>query len=382
MGAQSTVNPYANMVEPVDIGDPGATSLSAAAIVAGNAPAEKPSAGPVSADQAVFTSIRSATAGGYRIIAASSGLTQPERQEITQRCPSHASLTDGGESAEALFTWQLRSGRHAVAWSRHAGVEHTGRGGFRVHTHVAVLDDAAYRKFECHPMRVYTAMLEALPTEPYMESVPALEMLLLPDPGADYHTWISAIGIGCRREVIFALLDTVLAGKSPAAMGVSSPFAVVDGVLAMLPMSQRSEFSLSIGLKPSPSRPSRMMLLDGDAEEAHRLTHGMKLSWLDLAEMGATPANETGWMGLVRRWWGDGRRGNLCRLVERMTFAVDRGGLDRIAAICRDVDALQSGDSSTLEQMAARYSAFRPANEFEAELVDTAREAISAWSAE
>lgn len=382
MGAQSIVTEGSNTALGAVVGDTDSALASALFFGAGSGPSGKPSFVPVSAEQAVFTSIRSATAGGYRIIAASPGLTPPERQEITQRCPSHASLTDNRETAEALLAWPLRSGRHAVAWSRHAGFEHTGRGGYRVHTHVAVLDGQAYRKFQCHAVRVYTAMLEALPVEPFLEATPSLETLLLPDPAANYHVWISAIGIGCSRESIFGLLGAVLAGKTAAAMGVVAPFTVVDAVLAMLPQSQRAEISLSIGLKPSPSRPSRVLLLDGDAEEARRLTGGQNVCWLNLpgATAGASES-EAGWLGLARRWWADGRRGHLCRLAERVTFRASRGDLDRIAGICQDVDAVQGAGAETLEQLAARYATFHPANALEAELVAAARQAFTGWQA-
>ena len=43
-------------------------------------------------DQAIFTSVRTPMGEGYRIIAASRGLSSPEKQAITRMSPSHGAL--------------------------------------------------------------------------------------------------------------------------------------------------------------------------------------------------------------------------------------------------------------------------------------------------
>ena len=95
----------------------------------------------VHADQVIFTSIRSPTGEGYRIGAASPGVRSDEKRMIMQRSPSHASLCDESPTAVACSFYRLSTGRHCVASSRYAGVEHTGRGGQRVYTHLVLLDD-------------------------------------------------------------------------------------------------------------------------------------------------------------------------------------------------------------------------------------------------
>ncbi len=90
-------------------------------------------------DQAIFTSLPSSTGEGYRITAATSGVTAEERRELTRRSPSHESLIDEGEGVCGLLSLPLESGRVAVGVVRFAGREHTGRGGQRVHTHFAIL---------------------------------------------------------------------------------------------------------------------------------------------------------------------------------------------------------------------------------------------------
>jgi hypothetical protein len=390
MGAQSTLiddtvltgtTPDAGAAPPASAGEIGLAAPGRCA---------KDDCRPVPADQAVFTSVRSAVAVGYRIIAASTGLSRLERQEITQHCPSHASLADDGPAAEALYTWILRTGRYAVAWSRHAGVEHTGRGGYRVHTHVAVLSGPEYRRFSFHPIRVYSAMLEALGDEPLLETKPVLEPLALPDPTSTEHEWSSAMGIGCNREAVFAMLQASLAGETTIVTGLDSPLAAIDAVLAILPLSLRPAAGISIGLKYSPARPAPLTVLEGDSEEARRLTRGQRVGWLDAGAPAPPPespgetavrkASQNGlhWLSLARQWWADGRRGDLCRLAARVDFKTGPADLDRIATLCQDADAAAAGDTVTLHDLAARYAAFKPANKLEADLVESVREALSA----
>src|SRR5690606_38204025 len=84
-------------------------------------------------DRAVFTSIRSPMGSGYQVVAASAGVSADEKREITQRAPSHGNLCDNTPDAEALAAFVLRSQRHCVFLSRHAGAEPSGRGGYRIH---------------------------------------------------------------------------------------------------------------------------------------------------------------------------------------------------------------------------------------------------------
>jgi len=345
-------------------------------------PGDAAPGGFIAVEQAVFTSLPSAGASGYRIVSASHGLRPEERQEIVQRCPSHESLTDDGASAEALCSWTFRSGRHAVAWSRHAELEHTGRGGYRVHMQVAVLDTASYERFEFHPVRVYAAMLEAQDAAPADGTESNAGYLHLPDPASTTSAWLSALGIGCNREAIFAILEAVLAGRSVIVTGLNSPFAALDAALAATPLSLRVGLSICTGLKYSPARPARIIVLDGDCEEARRLTRGQAIEWLDAAAL-PTPPGDTagGWPEMARRWWVDGRRRQLCQLAARITFEATPAALERIAILCQDADAAETVDAAGVEQLAERYAGFQPVNPLECDLVKRIHSVLSSRSA-
>ncbi len=89
---------------------------------------ETDASGAVTGDQAVFTSVRSPTGEGYRLVAASAGVRAEEKVEITRRSPSHDNLCGSGAGAVGLSSYLLSSGRHCVGYVCHAGCEHTAGG--------------------------------------------------------------------------------------------------------------------------------------------------------------------------------------------------------------------------------------------------------------
>ena len=110
------------------------------------------SADAVTCDQAIFTSIFSPTGTGYRLVSASKGLLQDEKQCIIAHSPSHDGLCDPSPDAEGCCFYELPSGRYAIAHSRHAGVEQSGRGALTAGKLMTYLDDmfAVKRRTRIH----------------------------------------------------------------------------------------------------------------------------------------------------------------------------------------------------------------------------------------
>ena len=135
----------------------------------------------LSADHTIFTSVRTPMGCGYRLIAASPGVTAEERTKITRWSPSHGNLCSDNPAAEGLASYLLSTGRRCVAWSRHAGPEPTGRGGLRIHTHAVLLTAEAYRQFACMPAAVLQA-IAALAPQPLIPQGASLAPLTI-DPG-------------------------------------------------------------------------------------------------------------------------------------------------------------------------------------------------------
>lgn len=133
---------------------------------------------PVTFEQAVFTSIPSPMGQGYRLVAASPGVKAEEKVEITQRSPSHGSLCGQDANAKAIMSYRLTTGRHAVAYCCHSGREHTARGGWRVYTQIAILDESSFLGCDCNPFCVWRAIDEVVSRQgPLLKAVSRLEPL-------------------------------------------------------------------------------------------------------------------------------------------------------------------------------------------------------------
>ena len=112
----------------------------------------------ITCDQAVFTSVRTPTGEGYRIIAASRGLTAEEKRAITQNAPSHNGLYDQSASARAVAFYPLPTGRLCAACPCSAGSEHTGRGGTRVYTFSVIFAAEDFPAIRFNPFHIFRAI--------------------------------------------------------------------------------------------------------------------------------------------------------------------------------------------------------------------------------
>lgn len=266
----------------------------------------------VDCDQAIFTSLRSPTGEGYRIVAASPGVSANERREITQRSPSHDSLCGAAPDTQALSAYPLASGRHAIALSQYAGREQSARGGQRVYTHVAVLEAADFRRFDCHPLPVCAALATAA-IDPQLAPPSRLGTLALPvelpvaqDPGD-------------LVEAVICLVDIILSGSRVVVVNAPRPFEMLRATFEALPLVVRRGLATSAGIKYSPS--ARMQLVVADLEEGEvlRLTRGQAVEVLDpRAPKARTGSPFAGWLELVGRMWAAGRHEELRGLTREL----------------------------------------------------------------
>jgi hypothetical protein len=335
-------------------------------------PAVQTAAGPViEVDHAVFTSVRTPTGEGYRIVAASSGIRPNEKTEITRRCPSHGALCSEFEDTSALMGFALPTGRFCVAYSDYAGTEHTARGGQRVYTHVVLLDPPGYRRFGCNPVRVSFALKSVIGGSPDPKPPAHLELLSLPLPS-------SVDGVVTKTPRMFAdgltdqltnMLAHVVSDCRTVVAGVDSPLAALELLVMALPMFMREGLSFSVGVKFAPSRQTHFNLVDPDHGEMQRKMRGQNVQYFQMGSIPAGKANEyQGWFGLVRRWWTAGRVQDLCRLTNRLARRVPAGTLGWIATICNDVDRIRGAELPVLDDLAAKYNGFMADDPVESEL--------------
>ncbi|MFQ5496035.1 MAG: hypothetical protein ACE5EX_11715 [Phycisphaerae bacterium] len=359
------------------------------------APAE-----PVLVEQAVFTSVRSPTGEGYRLIAASKGLRPDERTEITRRAPSHGSLDEADGAAAGLLAFPLPAGRVCVARCRHAGREQTARGGQRVYSHFVVLDAQADLAFGCDPVRVYGALSAAIGETPDLSPPPMLELLALsPQHRSACSPFEVAAGTGvgglhadsgCRRsasapaggfgqgiEVALGLVLALLRNERIVATGGEAGIDLLATVTACLPLPRRRGLAVSVGLKYAPVRQTRLCLLARNTPETQRAIRGQSIRHVDLdAAPERPPSDYDPWLAWLGRRLSAGRIAE----VERLTAAIEKDAsprrLARFAALCDDLDRVETADEQALRRLSALCASRQPTGALEARLVRQLREAV------
>ena len=314
-------------------------------------------------DQAVFTSIRSPMARGYRIVAASAGLVEDEKREIVQRAPSHGNLCDGSAHAQAQAGFPLRSGRYCLLFSHHAGPEPSGRGGLRVHTHALVLATSLYRQFRCDPLRVELFARSALasnaqgPKSPALAPIPvAVKPGGIPAPSAD----AAALDATSADDVIPVALALLTARRTIIA-GAPSPDLVLRAVLAATPLGVRRALSFACGMKFSTQRDFQLLFYDEDARQLESIAGDRAyaiVEWGSRAEL--TTSAFASWLGFVREEWGRDRGRYLRAIVCQLDDECSPEALARVVALASDARAARTLDADELLAVRAKWLGCRP----------------------
>ncbi|MDM8008546.1 MAG: hypothetical protein QUV05_20605 [Phycisphaerae bacterium] len=308
-------------------------------------------ASQVVCDQAIFTSIRTPTGQGYRIVASSPGVRADEKADITARSPSHGSLYENEPEPVGLLSCRLSSGRFCVGYVCHAGVEHTGRGGQRVYTHMALLDQAGYRSFGSNPVAVHSAIGSLIrQTGPLLKPPPHLQPLaLLPGP-CDLTPPESA-------EWICAPAAMLLEHRCLVLTGTREPLTLLNWTMLSLPRSLRESVNVSINLRFSPSRGMHLVLLQGGDPQLSRQLAGQQIpAWACNAAPPAIPHPFQAWFRLLGRWWREGRLEDIARLTSETCTDSTADTLARVAAICEDADLLNNAGAEMLDEITGRHA--------------------------
>lgn len=258
----------------------------------------------VVADQAVFTSLRSPTGNGYRLIAASRGISADERKEIIRTAPSHNSLHDGADGARALASFVLQSGRRCLYLSRNAGREYSGRGGCRVCTHVLVTDADGYRRFACNPLAIEAATWDAVGDAPARTAGGSLKPLELRPASTGSPAWRveNAPPPTAVTQRMERLLAAVRGGGRLLVAHAPAQREMLCWLLSALPVALREPLSVSYGIRFAPSRRYQVMLAEvhSVSVDAEVTAEGIRVfDWRSPAAV--DDADVEAWAGLVRR---------------------------------------------------------------------------------
>ncbi len=334
------------------------------------------------AEQAVFTSIRSPMGEGYRIVAASRGISPDEKREIVPCAPSHGSLCDSSASATGLASFALSSGRRCIFLSRNGGAEHTGRGGCRVLTWVLVMEPEVFRRFRCDPFRVEAVALRETGGKLPETSPARMEPISLPAENDRWAAQSDQVGILPPKddlEHVTHLLSAMLAQRRTLVVGAPAPRAILRVVLGATPAARRQWLSVSYGLKFSPARRYEFILADASPSEIERIVRDHEIDvvrWESLSPPASSPFRT--WLRFVRQRWEAGRIGEVDRLSAELTEDCSPMLLERIANLCEDIERVPAADRSLLRELTRRHLDATPTADVQRRLLSEFRTATEA----
>lgn len=311
---------------------------------------------PLRCDQAIFTSVRTPMGEGYRVIAASKGIKQNEKQAITRNSPSHDALcTDlgdaNGDSPLAAAFYLVDTGRLALSVSGFAGSEHTGRGGGRVYTTIVVFDADDFARCGYNPFHVLRAMFASGACEPQLTPPAVLPELTLAVAVTD-EVRLSAPPLvpNVRVQVLRNLFD----GRNTVVNMPGCWLEAAEALLLGLPGPLRADVSFSAGMQFSMSRMHCLELLFDDKGKARLRTTGQKVQYVDsgAAEVLAPP--RSAWFDFVERCYAAGKLTKLARRTSRGYDDCTLAVCDRIGCTFDVIDRAPFLDCPSMLEQAAQ----------------------------
>jgi hypothetical protein len=302
----------------------------------------------ITCDQAVFTSVRTPTGEGYRIIAASRGLTAEEKRAITRNAPSHNGLCDQSAGGRAMAFYPLPTGRLCAACSCCAGSEHTGRGGQRVYTFNVVFAVDRFPAIRFNPFHVFRAIQAAGHGKPRLDLPAELDALELDvsiremsRKSASGQGAVDAIGSPAHRRRALHCLTS----ERPLVISMQKDApSCVEALILAVPGPARAALSFSEGVRFSVGRCYRLNLISGDAQAARNRAAGQSVEFLDPAKPLPDDEPASDWFRFVDGHW---QAGTLDQLDLRTSASVDNAGgvaLEHTAEVYLAIDRVDQFD--------------------------------------
>jgi hypothetical protein len=260
-------------------------------------------------EQVIYTSAVTDRGAGYQIVARSPGLHDEDARELALWCPSHDSFLDLGPEAVSYNFHPLPSGAFCVSRTLPAGWEYSGRGGVRVYTHCLIVAPDVLLRFSNNPF----ALLRAALANGIVDIRDPLPMRLEPVTLAGGATTVDQnllieLANQAGPKAMAALVQAAREAVCLAVSGQVAPERLIAGLINCLPLTHRTEYSFTTGLKFSPRRPFRLVALPGDPAEQRWLEHHNNVSALDLTGNVPLPTQPLdGWSQFIERLLSTGR---------------------------------------------------------------------------
>ncbi len=349
-------------------------------------------------EQAIFTSARGVTGEGYRIVAASKGLRADEKQKITRFSPSHESLcvpeankaqplssgrsgetrppmpsavhvarsqsktkADIGDAVESVIGtafYSLPSDRLCVATSRHAGAEHSGRGGQRVFTHNVVITEADFESIGFNPFNLIRALPSQVAEIPNIPGgvIPPLELTINSDVTGQLTTECTALlPPGVRLAAIQQLLDA-----NPTVINLPCEWqAWAEALFLSVPAPLRTKISFAAGLRFSAARPHTLSILRDEKNVVQARVAPQGICFFGARS--AAPAVKSHWLSFVDRHWNAGDLRGLARRTSRKFEDCAPPARERVGELFNALDALpQTENTAVIDLVFRSFNAPQP----------------------
>jgi len=254
-------------------------------------------------DQAIYTSIRSASRRGYGVIASSCGIRECEMGEIIRRTPAVGGLCLDDPAAVGISFFALSSGRCAALYTCHAGREPSGRGDRRTYTRIVVLDKQGLGRFRNNAFAVLRAAEVAGGLEVALSPARQLPPLTLhPEP---LHASVERPSAFLRDETrsVIHVIDAVLSGRPMVITAAANVLALTETLICLLPAPLRPSVSFSAGMPFTMSRDHRLVVVPADAGPKRSSVEGTPYVRLDVSRgMTETHACHHAWVSGLERW--------------------------------------------------------------------------------
>jgi hypothetical protein len=327
---------------------------------------------PVRIDQAVFTSASNTRGEGYRIVAASAGITPDERRAIQTCAPSHGGLSSDEPDSVSVGFLPLPSGRLCVMHSINAGMEQTGRGGRRVYTHLLVFDDGDFAAFAYNPFHVLRLADQVGALTPNPKATGTLEPLdLTPEPDACAATKVAAGIENVDPARMRDCVERLLAGRKLVLSAPNNACELAEALWLGLPAPQRASISFATGLKFSLSRGLTLNFIDPDNAPNPRFLRGPGIERIDLAEPVAKPApDDRTWGAMVELLWKYHALDDLITISSSRQLASAADTLDRTIDLTLDAHAVLRADLQTVITLCTKHAGTAPYSQIEGEVLE------------
>lgn len=269
-------------------------------------------------EQAIFTSAKTQRAQGYQLIGRSPGLSDTDARDLAVWGPSHDSLLSTSAARGSTNFFQLSSGHYCVSRTSTAGAEYSGRGGDVVHTRFLVVPPEVLIRFANNPFTLLRAATAIGAMEVVTPVSERLEPLRLGGRSAPVDMGLLAhLARDPGPDVMATLVQTALSSDRLAVASPVPSEQLLAGLMNLLPIECRTEFSFSTGLKLSPSRPVRVAALPEDEANWKSIARG-GVTLLDLREPAQlADMHWEGWAGCVAQILQSGKFSLLASQLEQ-----------------------------------------------------------------